>query len=100
MTVKTTAQTLQRFGAELAETELPNDIPSTKELLLAHSQEHRQLQVGPPGWERPQVRQAKASTVVSPVSTGGAEAGADAGSHPLPLRQGAGGQVGAAPAQS
>uniref|UniRef100_A0ABM5FZ66 Guanine nucleotide exchange factor DBS isoform X3 n=1 Tax=Pogona vitticeps TaxID=103695 RepID=A0ABM5FZ66_9SAUR len=34
--VKQTAQTLRSFGAELAETELPNDVQSTVSLLTAH----------------------------------------------------------------
>ncbi|XP_008105220.1 guanine nucleotide exchange factor DBS isoform X4 [Anolis carolinensis] len=34
--VKQTAQTLRSFGAELAETELPNDVESTRSLLTAH----------------------------------------------------------------
>ncbi|XP_055019809.1 guanine nucleotide exchange factor DBS [Boleophthalmus pectinirostris] len=36
--VTTTAQALQTFGAELAETELPNDAESTSALLSAHGQ--------------------------------------------------------------
>ncbi|KAM6921712.1 guanine nucleotide exchange factor DBS [Xenentodon cancila] len=40
VTVKTTAQMLQRFGTDLAETELPNDIQSTKDLLTAHTEKH------------------------------------------------------------
>nr|XP_046238264.1 guanine nucleotide exchange factor DBS isoform X3 [Scatophagus argus] len=35
--VKTTAQTLQAFGTELAETELPNDAEATTSLLCTHS---------------------------------------------------------------
>uniref|UniRef100_A0A672G1K0 Mcf.2 cell line derived transforming sequence-like a n=1 Tax=Salarias fasciatus TaxID=181472 RepID=A0A672G1K0_SALFA len=35
--VKTTAQTLQAFGTELAETELPNDAEATTSLLHTHS---------------------------------------------------------------
>lgn len=35
--VKTTAQTLQAFGTELAETELPNDTENTTALLQTHS---------------------------------------------------------------
>lgn len=50
VTVKTAAQMLQRFGTELAETELPNDIQSTKELLGTHTDKHSSLKVrGPPG---------------------------------------------------
>ncbi|XP_039387135.1 guanine nucleotide exchange factor DBS isoform X7 [Mauremys reevesii] len=36
--VKQTAQMLQSFGTELAETELPNDVQSTSSLLAAHSE--------------------------------------------------------------
>ncbi|XP_042313164.1 guanine nucleotide exchange factor DBS isoform X6 [Sceloporus undulatus] len=36
--VKQTAQTLRSFGAELAETELPNDVESTSCLLTAHTE--------------------------------------------------------------
>ncbi|KAG8586613.1 hypothetical protein GDO81_005430 [Engystomops pustulosus] len=35
--VKQTAQTLQSFGTELAETELPNDVTSTSSLLAVHT---------------------------------------------------------------
>ncbi|XP_047192828.1 guanine nucleotide exchange factor DBS isoform X6 [Scophthalmus maximus] len=43
MTVKTTAQMLQSFGTDLAETELPNDIQCTKDLLTAHTDKHDNL---------------------------------------------------------
>ncbi|KAI1891535.1 hypothetical protein AGOR_G00144800 [Albula goreensis] len=43
MTVKTTAQMLQKFGTDLAETELPNDVPCTKDLLGAHTHKHDTL---------------------------------------------------------
>ncbi|NXY13117.1 MCF2L factor, partial [Atrichornis clamosus] len=43
MTVKTTAQMLQTFGTDLAETELPNDVQCTEELLSAHSDHHGKL---------------------------------------------------------
>ncbi|KAJ8374288.1 hypothetical protein SKAU_G00048680 [Synaphobranchus kaupii] len=43
VTVKTTAQMLQRFGTDLAETELPNDVQCTKDLLGAHTQKHHKL---------------------------------------------------------
>ncbi|XP_058493753.1 guanine nucleotide exchange factor DBS isoform X8 [Solea solea] len=43
VTVKTTAQMLQKFGADLAETELPNDVQCTKDLLTAHSDKHDSL---------------------------------------------------------
>ncbi|CAN9501019.1 unnamed protein product [Ophioblennius macclurei] len=43
MTVKTTAQMLQKFGTDLAEMELPNDVQCTKDLLTAHSDKHHQL---------------------------------------------------------
>ncbi|XP_020146103.2 guanine nucleotide exchange factor DBS isoform X3 [Microcebus murinus] len=36
--VKRTAQALQAFGTELAETELPNDAPSTRAVLCAHTE--------------------------------------------------------------
>ncbi|XP_047576414.1 guanine nucleotide exchange factor DBS isoform X3 [Lutra lutra] len=36
--VKQTAQMLQSFGTELAETELPNDVPSTNSVLCAHTE--------------------------------------------------------------
>ncbi|KAH0624550.1 hypothetical protein JD844_032154 [Phrynosoma platyrhinos] len=36
--VKQTAQTLRSFGAELAETELPNDVDSTRSLLTEHTE--------------------------------------------------------------
>uniref|UniRef100_A0A8C2UPS7 Guanine nucleotide exchange factor DBS n=1 Tax=Chinchilla lanigera TaxID=34839 RepID=A0A8C2UPS7_CHILA len=36
--VKQTAQMLQSFGTELAETELPNDVPSTSLVLSAHTE--------------------------------------------------------------
>ncbi|XP_029355490.1 guanine nucleotide exchange factor DBS isoform X3 [Echeneis naucrates] len=44
MTVKTTAQMLQKFGTDLAETELPNDVQCTKDLLAAHADKHNSLQ--------------------------------------------------------
>ncbi|XP_014878684.1 probable guanine nucleotide exchange factor MCF2L2, partial [Poecilia latipinna] len=43
LTVKTTAQMLQRFGSELAETELPNDVQSTKDLLAEHTGKYSNL---------------------------------------------------------
>ncbi|XP_041861522.1 guanine nucleotide exchange factor DBS isoform X2 [Melanotaenia boesemani] len=43
LTVKTTAQMLQRFGTDLSETELPNDVQSTKDLLTAHTVKHDNL---------------------------------------------------------
>ncbi|XP_078063171.1 guanine nucleotide exchange factor DBS [Mustelus asterias] len=43
MTVKTTAQLLQSFGTELAETELPNDVQSTKLLLTTHTEKRDDL---------------------------------------------------------
>lgn len=45
MTVKTTAQMLQKFGTDLAETELPNDVQCTKDLLTAHTDKHSNLKV-------------------------------------------------------
>ncbi|KAK9519972.1 hypothetical protein VZT92_022662 [Zoarces viviparus] len=44
-TVKTTAQMLQMFGTDLAETELPNDVQCTKDLLTAHTDKHSNLKV-------------------------------------------------------
>ncbi|XP_036807933.1 guanine nucleotide exchange factor DBS isoform X5 [Oncorhynchus mykiss] len=41
--VKTTAQTLQSFGTELAETELPNDAQATSNLLATHSEKKGQM---------------------------------------------------------
>ncbi|XP_044055547.1 guanine nucleotide exchange factor DBS isoform X3 [Siniperca chuatsi] len=43
MTVKTTAQMLQKFGTDLAETQLPNDVQYTKDLLTAHTNKHNNL---------------------------------------------------------
>ncbi|NWS94817.1 MCF2L factor, partial [Mionectes macconnelli] len=43
MTVKTTAQMLQTFGTDLAETELPNDVQCTEELLSTHTDHHDKL---------------------------------------------------------
>ncbi|NWV90156.1 MCF2L factor, partial [Machaerirhynchus nigripectus] len=43
MTVKTTAQMLQNFGTDLAETELPNDVQCTEELLSSHTDHHSKL---------------------------------------------------------
>ncbi|XP_030136515.3 probable guanine nucleotide exchange factor MCF2L2 isoform X7 [Taeniopygia guttata] len=43
MTVKTTAQMLQTFGTDLAETELPNDVQCTEELLSSHTDHHSKL---------------------------------------------------------
>lgn len=45
VTVKTTAQLLQMFGTDLAETELPNDIQCTKDLLVTHTVKHNNLKV-------------------------------------------------------
>uniref|UniRef100_A0A8C5DVE1 Guanine nucleotide exchange factor DBS-like n=1 Tax=Gouania willdenowi TaxID=441366 RepID=A0A8C5DVE1_GOUWI len=45
LTVKTTAQMLQKFGTDLAETELPNDVQCTKDLLTAHTDKHDSLKV-------------------------------------------------------
>ncbi|KAL4656536.1 guanine nucleotide exchange factor DBS-like isoform X1 [Arapaima gigas] len=41
--VKKTAQTLQFFGTELAETELPNDIQATTSLLGAHTEKKERM---------------------------------------------------------
>ncbi|XP_075875709.1 guanine nucleotide exchange factor DBS isoform X8 [Nelusetta ayraudi] len=43
LTVKTTAQMLQKFGSDLAETELPNDVQCTKDLLMEHTDKHNGL---------------------------------------------------------
>lgn len=45
MMVKTTAQTLQAFGTELAETELPNDAEATTNLLQAHTLKKEKMKV-------------------------------------------------------
>ncbi|KAG8136215.1 hypothetical protein E2320_009179 [Naja naja] len=45
MTVKTTAQMLQAFGTNLAETELPNNVQCTEELLCSHTEQHTKLKV-------------------------------------------------------
>lgn len=50
MTVKSTAQMLQKFGSDLAETELPNDIQCTKDLLLGHTDKHNDLKVSHSGF--------------------------------------------------
>lgn len=43
--VKTTAQTLQAFGTELAETELPNDAEATTNLLQVHTSKKELMKV-------------------------------------------------------
>lgn len=43
--VKTTAQTLQAFGTELAETELPNDTEATTNLLHGHTLKKEKMKV-------------------------------------------------------
>ncbi|XP_064135584.1 probable guanine nucleotide exchange factor MCF2L2 isoform X2 [Loxodonta africana] len=43
LTVKTTAQMLQMFGACLAETELPRGVQSTEDLLMAHTRQQDKL---------------------------------------------------------
>ncbi|KAK2874385.1 hypothetical protein Q8A67_021538 [Cirrhinus molitorella] len=43
LTVKSTAQMLQQFGTDLAETELPNDVQCTKDLLVSHTEKHDKL---------------------------------------------------------
>lgn len=43
--VKKTAQTLQAFGTELAETELPNDVEATSILLSAHTDKKEKMKV-------------------------------------------------------
>jgi len=44
LTLKTTAQMLQTFGARLAATELPRGVPSTAELLMSHTKQRDKLQ--------------------------------------------------------
>lgn len=43
--VKQTAQTLQVFGTELAETELPNDVSTTNALLAVHTEKKDKMKV-------------------------------------------------------
>uniref|UniRef100_A0A4W4HN39 MCF.2 cell line derived transforming sequence-like 2 n=1 Tax=Electrophorus electricus TaxID=8005 RepID=A0A4W4HN39_ELEEL len=43
VTVKSTAQMLQKFGTDLSETELPNDVQCTKDLLTAHTEKRNKL---------------------------------------------------------
>ncbi|XP_077002940.1 proto-oncogene DBL isoform X2 [Tamandua tetradactyla] len=43
LTVKEMAQMLQSFGTELAETELPDDIPSIEEILAVHAKRYHLL---------------------------------------------------------
>lgn len=43
--VKKTAQTLQLFGTELAETELPNEIQATSILLSTHTEKKDKMKV-------------------------------------------------------
>lgn len=45
--VKKTAQTLQSFGTELAETELPNEIQATTNLLSTHTNKKDRMKVTP-----------------------------------------------------
>lgn len=45
--VKKTAQTLQSFGTELAETELPNEIQATTLLLSTHTNKKDKMKVTP-----------------------------------------------------
>ncbi|PNJ78152.1 MCF2L isoform 21, partial [Pongo abelii] len=51
--VKQTAQMLQSFGTELAETELPNDVQSTSSVLCAHTEKKDKAKVhgGHSGWK-------------------------------------------------
>jgi len=39
---------LQQFGTDLAETELPNDVQCTKDLLITHTEKHDKLKVAIP----------------------------------------------------
>ncbi|KTF87741.1 hypothetical protein cypCar_00012992, partial [Cyprinus carpio] len=43
--VKKTAQILQSFGTELAETELPNDVEATSNLLIVHTEKKDKMKV-------------------------------------------------------
>ena len=45
LTVKEMAQMLQSFGTELAETELPDDIPSIEEILALRAERYHMLKV-------------------------------------------------------
>lgn len=45
LTVKEMAQVLQSFGTELAETELPDDIPSIEEILAVRAERYHMLKV-------------------------------------------------------
>lgn len=45
--VKKTAQTLQSFGTELAETELPNETQATTNLLSIHKDKKDKMKVTP-----------------------------------------------------
>lgn len=45
--VKKTAQTLQSFGTELAETELPSEVQATTILLSTHTDRKDQMKVAP-----------------------------------------------------
>lgn len=45
--VKKTAQTLQSFGTELAETELPSEVQATTNLLSTHTDKKEQMKVAP-----------------------------------------------------
>lgn len=50
--VKKTAQTLQSFGTELAETELPSEVQATTTLLSAHTDKKDQMKVAPSALSR------------------------------------------------
>lgn len=45
LTVKEMAQMLQSFGTELAETELPDDIPSIEEIFAVRAERYHLLKV-------------------------------------------------------
>lgn len=49
--VKKTAQMLQSFGTELAETELPNEIQATTILLSTHTDKKNKMKVNKVHWE-------------------------------------------------
>lgn len=47
VTVKEIAQVLQSFGAELSDTELPDEASAIEFLLHSHTHRYRQMKVGP-----------------------------------------------------
>lgn len=68
VTLKTTAQMLQMFGACLATTELPRGVLSTEDLLMSHTGQRDKLQVsGQWPWREPGA-ELKAKSSSSPFS--------------------------------